>query len=413
MATTKQKKTRSTRANSSPAASIPAPSTTPKKVLRERDSEARVTNEELFFDLIYAFAVTQLAHRLITHLTPMNAIETLVLWYGVWLGWQYTSWVTNWFNPEHKGMRVMLFGVMLAGLVMSTAIPIAFAEGGLTFAICYALIQVGRTLYVLGHLGRRNPLTANYRRILAWLVVSAVFWIAGAFVEEQMRLALWGIAVGCEYFSPMVGFWFPGLGKSLTTDWTIDGGHLAERCQLFVIVALGESILATGAAVGHSMHFDAPTVISLLVTFIGSVALWWIYFDTSSKDGTHAITHSRDPGRIGAYFHYIHVTLIAGIIVVAVGDHMILDKPDAKIDAAAVWVIIGGPLIYLFGDAAYRKVVYGKISRAYLIGMAALLLLIPCAFMTDRLMVAGLVMAILMYIAICGSRGGIRRLATL
>ena len=384
---------------------LPAPAATNKNVLRVRDGEARVTNEELFFDLIYAFAVTQLAHRLGEHLTFINAIQTLVLWYGVWLGWQYTSWVTNWFNPEHRGMRLMLFGVMLAGLIMSTAIPTAFAEGGFTFAICYALIQLGRTLYVLWHLGRRNPLTANYRRILAWLCVSTVFWIAGAMLEEQPRLLLWAIAVACEYFSPMVGFRFPGLGKSLTTDWTIDGGHLAERCQLFVIVALGESILATGAAVGHSMHFDAPTVISLLVTFVASVAMWWIYFDTSSKDGSHAITHSRDPGRIGAYFHYIHVTLIAGIIVVAVGDHMILDKPDAKIDMAAMCVIIGGPLIYLVGDAAYRKVVYGKVSRSYLVGMAALLALIPFSFMTDRLMVAGLVMVILWFIAICGSRG--------
>ena len=135
--------------------------------LRDRRGHARVTNEELFFDLIYAFAITQLSHRLLDHLTPLGALETLVLWFAVWLGWQYTCWVTNWFNPENLRMRLMLFGLMLVGLAMSATIPAAFAEAGLAFALCYATIQVGRTVFVLANLPRGHVLRPNFGRISA------------------------------------------------------------------------------------------------------------------------------------------------------------------------------------------------------------------------------------------------------
>jgi low temperature requirement protein LtrA len=137
-----------------------------------------------------------------------------------------------------------------------------------------------------------------------------------------VRLALWFGGVLCEYIAPMIGLRFPGLGRSLTSDWTIDGGHLAERCQLFVIVALGESVLATGIAFGHHAEWHAVDLFALLVGFAGSLAMWWMYFDTSAKEATHVIEHAADPGGIGAKFHYTHVILVAGIIVCAVADEL-------------------------------------------------------------------------------------------
>ena len=122
-------------------------------LLRRRDGhEARVTFVELFFDLVYVFAVTQLSHSLLHDLTLMGAIHTLVLWFAVWLGWQYTCWVTNWFDPDALPMRLMLFAVMLAGLVAAAVLPGAFGDNGLIFAVSYVLIQVGRTLFVVLHL---------------------------------------------------------------------------------------------------------------------------------------------------------------------------------------------------------------------------------------------------------------------
>jgi low temperature requirement protein LtrA len=372
--------------------------------LRDRRGHARVTNEELFFDLIYAFAITQLSHRLVGNLTPLGALQTLVLWFAVWLGWQYTCWVTNWFNPENLRMRLMLFGLMLVGLAMSATIPAAFAEAGLGFALCYATIQVGRTVFVLANLPRGHALRPNFSRILGWVGLSAALWIAGGLSEGPDRMAFWIAAVLSEYIAPMIGFALPVLGRSATTEWTIDGGHLAERNQLFVMIALGESILATGGSFSQSPHLDAPTLIALFVAFAGSVAMWWIYFDTASEHGTHAITSSSDPGRIGARFHYIHVTLIAGIIVCAVADELVIHHSLHHVDLPTLAVLVGGPLIYLTGNAFYKRVVYGWFPPSHLAGVAMLMLLIPAALVTSRLAVGAATSVVLIVVAVWQSR---------
>lgn len=131
-------------------------------LLRHRDGHhAHVTNEELFFDLVYAFAVTQLSHALLHHLTLTGVAETLILWFAVWLGWQYTCWVTNWFEPETPRIRGLLFALMLAALIMAAVVPGAFGEGGPIFVLAYVAIQVGRTGYIVWELGRDHPHAAD------------------------------------------------------------------------------------------------------------------------------------------------------------------------------------------------------------------------------------------------------------
>ncbi|OBZ92048.1 membrane protein [Pararhizobium polonicum] len=366
-------------------------------LLRRRDGHhARVTFEELFFDLVYVFAVTQLSHELLTNLNVTGVIETLILWFAVWLGWQYTCWATNWFSPETPRIRGLIFAIMLAGLVMTSAIPGAFSERGLVFAVAYVAIQVGRTAYIVWELGSGHPLAANYRRMLGWVSIAAVFWIAGAFVRHEARMALWAVAIACEYVSPMFGFALPGLGRSKTRDWTIDGGHLAERCQLFCIVALGETLLATGATMARAESWDLPILSALLATFLGTLAMWWLYFGTSSKDATDAITHSDDPGRIGAYFHYIHAILIAGIITTAVGNDLVLAHPHDGLKVAYALTLSGGPAIYLLGSAVYKKVVYGVLPASHMAGVVALLALMPVAPSVDLLTMGWLTTVIML-----------------
>jgi low temperature requirement protein LtrA len=288
---------------------------------------------------------------------------------------------------------------MIVGLAMSATIPAAFAEAGLAFALCYCAIQVGRTVFVLLNLATNNALTPNFRRILGWVCISAALWIAGGLSQDWWRLGLWIAAIACEYAAPMIGFALPVLGRSRTSEWTIEGGHLAERNQLFVMIALGESILATGASFSQSPHLDTPTLLALLVAFAGSVAMWWVYFDTASEHGTQAIKQSRDPGRMGAYFHYIHVTLIGGIIVDAVADELVVNHPGQHVDAASVSVIVAGPMIYLLGNAVYKKVVYGWTPPSHIAGILLLALLVPAAFLTDRLVAGALASAILILVA--------------
>lgn len=343
--------------------------------LRTRGQAAKVLNEELFFDLVYAYSVTQLSHYLLDHLTPLGALQTLVMWLAVWLGWQYSAWATNWFNPGTLRIRAMLFGIMLLALVMASALPGAFAERGLIFSLCFAGIQVGRTFCMLVAVGRNHALTPNFRRILAWNSVAAAFWIAGGFAAEEKRLLLWSCGVLCEYVAPMIGLRFPGLGRSLTSDWTIDGGHLAERCQLFVIVALGESILATGIAFGHHAEWHPIDLFALSVSFAGALAMWWMYFDTSAKEATHAIEHSNDPGAMGAKFHYTHVILVAGIIVSAVADELVIGEGSHHAQWKYLGPLLGGPALYLFGNALFKRVVRGFFPQSHLGGLATLALI--------------------------------------
>lgn len=366
-------------------------------LLRHRDGHhARVTFEELFFDLVYVFAVTQLSHELLHDLTLTGVVETLILWFAVWLGWQYTCWTTNWFDPETPRIRSVLFTVMLAALIMAAAIPGAFGERGLVFALAYAAIQVGRTAYIVWELGPDHPLSANHRRMLGWLSIAAVFWIGGAFAEGVARIGLWAVAVACEYGSPMIGFALPGLGRSTTADWTIEGGHMAERCQLFVIVALGETLLATGATLAEFESWNPALLSAMLATFLGTLAMWWLYFGTSCKDATEAITHAVDPGRIGAYFHYIHAILVGGIIATAVGNDLVMAHPHDGVNAAYALTLSGGPAIYLLGSAVYKKVVYGALPASHLAAALVLLALLAAAPFADLLTMGWLTTLVMM-----------------
>ena len=208
----------------------------------------RVTNVELFFDLVFVFAVTQLSHGLLEHLTPLGAMQIGILMLAVWWAWIDTTWITNWLDPDRTAVRLMLFGLMLAGLVLAASIPKAFEDRALPFAIAYAVGQVGRGVFMLWAL--KNHDAGNFRnfiRIVVWQTVSSMIWIAGAFAEGPQRLGLWAIAAGIDSAAPVLGFWLPMLGRSETSDSQVEGGHIAERCSLFVIIALGESVLVTGA----------------------------------------------------------------------------------------------------------------------------------------------------------------------
>ena len=203
-------------------------------LLRDRSrGEQRVTPLELFFDLVYVYAITQLSHLLLGHPTVGGALQTLFLLLVVWWAWQYTTWFTNWFDPDALPVRLVMVAVMLASLVMSVAIPEAFGERGLLFALAYVAIQVGRTGFAALVLNRQHPLGDGFRRILAWFVASGVLWVAGGLAEGEARYVLWLLALGVDYAGPVARYWTPGLGSSRTEEWTIEGAHFAERCQLF------------------------------------------------------------------------------------------------------------------------------------------------------------------------------------
>lgn len=371
-------------------------------LLRRRDphDHARVTYVELFFDLVFVFAVTQLSHALLGHLTPLGVVHAILLMMAVWWVWIYTSWVTNWLDPERTPVRLMLFALMLAGLVLSTSIPQAFGSRGLAFAGAYAFMQVGRCLFMLWALRGNSP--GNYRnflRITAWLSVAGAFWIAGGFAEGGWRLGLWLTALVIEYISPSAGFWTPGLGRSTTADWDISGAHMAERCALFIIIALGESILLTGATFA-GLPWTATTVAAFLVAFLGSIAMWWIYFNIGAERASRNIAASGDPGRVARFsYSYLHLPLVAGIIVAAVGDELVLAHPTGHTDAKTAAILIGAPALYLLGNLMFKRTTADSPALSHIIGLALLLALVPAAAVMEPLAFSAATTAVLVLVA--------------
>ncbi len=350
-------------------------------LLRTRSGHAhhRVTFVELFFDLIFVFAVTQLSHGLMAHFSPLGLLHTGMLMLAVWWVWIFTSWVTNWLDPEKLPVRGLLLAIMLAGLVMSASLPEAFGARAWPFAISYVAMQVGRTLFMIWAMRGHHALERNAWRILVWLSGTGLLWLAGAASEGETRLLLWGAALVIEYVSPSTGFWTPGLGRSSTADWDVEGGHLSERCALFIIIALGESILVTGATFSDQA-WDATTVAAFASTFIGSLAMWWLYFDTSAEAGSQTISHSDDPGRLARLaYTYLHLFLVAGIIVSAVGDELVLAHPLGHVGVTTSVSVLGGAGIYLLGNTLFKHAIMGRWQISPLLGIAALIALAAAA----------------------------------
>ena len=361
---------------------------------------SRVTYAELFFDLVFVFAVTQISHTLLGQFTPLGVLQTTLLFLGVWWVWVYTSWVTNWLNPELTPVRVLLFLMMLGGLVLATSIPKAFESRGLWFAIAYAAMQVGRTTFLLASVPRAQPsIRMNAIRILVWLSISALFWIAGGIAEGHSRLLLWAVALGIEYISAAVRFWIPKYGASSIEDWAVEGGHMAERCAGFIIIALGESIVVTGATFAD-LAWTAETVSAFASAFIGSLAMWWIYFHRGAEAGSELISKSSEPGRLARLaYTYLHMPIVAGIILSAVADELVLQHPAGHSDLNTILSAIGGPLLFLLGTILFKHTIRGWLQLSHGAGIAALGILAWFAGGLSPLMLSILTTAIMILVA--------------
>jgi low temperature requirement protein LtrA len=193
------------------------------------------------------------------------------------------------------------------------------------------------------------------------------------------------LALALEYTGPVTGFWTPGLGRSGTGDWrTVEGGHLAERCQLFIIIALGESILVTGTTFGE-IDPSAARIAAFVVAFVGSAALWWIYFARSAEAAREVFTSSEDPGRLGrSAYTYFHMPMVAGIIAVAASDELTVAHPGEHGTPASVVLTLGGTALFLAGHAFFKWPVFRVLSFSRVVAIAALAALNPWALRYRR-----------------------------
>ena len=320
-------------------------------------ADHRVQPMELFFDLVFVFAVTQLSHYLLEHLNLTGALQTAVMFCAVWWAWMFTAWATNWLDPERAPVRLVLTAVMLCSLVLAACMKGAFDGYGIGFALAYCAIQIGRTSYTAWARGEwRKGASKNLVRASLYFVISAPLWIAGGLDSDPSRRLLWWAgALAIEYSGPLLFFALPGFGRSKVEEWQISGEHMAERCALFIIISLGEGILVTGATFA-GLDKEMPTILGFLTAFVSTVAMWWIYFDVGARRGSELIEHADSPGLLGRQaYTYAHVPIVAGIIVLAVGDEMVLNHPTGHADPRFLIVTVSGAILFIGGTGLFKR----------------------------------------------------------
>jgi low temperature requirement protein LtrA len=260
-------------------------------------------------------------------------------------------------------------------------------------------LLVGGTAFLRTALGRRHPLSGVLERVLIWWSAIGVLLLAGGLVNGDARVVNWGVAVVLVYVVIWLGFPVPGLGRTQTRDYTIRGEHLAERCQLFIILALGESILITGANLGE-LPISIETVAAFVAAFIGSVTLWWIYFDRGAEAGLQVMSATTDPGRLGlSAFTYFHIPMVAGIILAAAADELTLAHPTEPVSAVTACVILGAPLLYLVGNILYKQALWGHVPRSRYVAILSLGVLILLSPVSSALVLLAGVTAVLIGVA--------------
>jgi low temperature requirement protein LtrA len=350
---------------------------TAQRPLVERDSanavlrdplEQAVSPLELLFDLVFVLGISQLTRHLVVRPTWRGAAETLVLYLPVFAVWSYTSWAATLYSPSHPGARRMLIAVMAAGLFMNASLTRGFSDAAWVFVAAFLGIQLGRTAWMLTT--DLDPINHDhFVRTLAWSAATAPLWALGAAVSANPRLVAWGAAAAIDLSGVL--FAHPPFHRRLPSERVEFGGeHLMERLRLFLLIALGETVVTPGAALAAA-PIRVTTLAGGTLALAATLCLWWLYFRgepiaqrhvASSEDQVHTL-------RMGANGLLL---MIAGLIVLAAGNALVIDRPLRGVSLLLVLMLFGGPGMFLVARAWYQWLVFGTVPRAQLVTIGAL-----------------------------------------
>ncbi|MDG4798104.1 low temperature requirement protein A [Micromonospora sp. WMMD1082] len=328
-----------------------------------------VTPVELFFDLVYVFAFIQLSRRLLEHLDWTGLATTVVLYFAVFWTWGYTVWAVSLTDTRKAPVRWMLLVSMLFGLFMNASIAAAFEEAGWWFVGAYLPALIGRTIWLLT-VNLQPALHAHFQRVLVWQLASAPLWIAGAAAGPETRLLLWACGVGIDLAGtltahPLPGRWLHSAGIAFAAP------HMFERCRLFFLIALGETVLTTGWAIA-----DAPvqpiTLLTGTVALAGTVAIWWAYFRRSEAAARRQAEQDADPTRASRYATNGLMLMVAGLISIAVGDELVIAHPTEQTTVATNAALYAGPALFLTAQLWFARSVARELPPSRLVGLIAL-----------------------------------------
>jgi low temperature requirement protein LtrA len=363
--------------------------TRPRRLSPVRREGARVMPLELFFDLVFVLALTQCTALMADEPTWAGIGKGMVVLGVLWWAWVGYAWLTSVVEPEESLVRFTIFGAMAALLVVALCVPQAFGDWGLLFAVAYAVVRLAQVA-LLGLAGGDDPkLRRSVITGLAWsTVVGTGLLVGAAFADGPLQGVLWALALLIDLAGP---FLFGVEG------WRLEPGHFAERHGLIVIIALGESIVAIG--VGAEFGLDAGVVTAAVVGIAIAAALWWLYFDIVALVAERRLAHAA-PGReqnaiARDSFSYIHLPMVAGIVLVALGVKKSLEHVGDPLELVPSFALLGGVALYLLAHVAFRWRNVHRFSVQRLACAAILLALIPLATEVPALVTLALVAALL------------------
>ena len=323
---------------------------------------------ELLFDLVFVFAISQLSEHLLAHLSWRGALETGVLLLGVFGIWSLTSFAASMPGISRRAAVGALFTVLVLGLFFNAGLTTAFEEQPWMFVVPFLVCNLGVVFFYIFAVSS-EAMRQHGQSMLVWAVPSTTLWIVGAAAEPQTRAWWWlGAAV-----LDLVGAWaahpIPGR-RFRTAQVPFAPAHMIERSRLFLIIALGETILTTGTALSTA-HLNIATVTAGGLAILGTVALWGLYFTGSDQLVSEHATTTGDPLRAARLAVNGQVVTAAGLIVLAVGYETTIHEPLAPAGPTLSLLLFGGPLLYLGLQTWYLRALTGRVSRTRLIGAAA------------------------------------------
>jgi low temperature requirement protein LtrA len=354
----------------------------------EAEEERKTSYIELFFDLVFVFAFTQVTALILEDTSPQGFLRSALVLAMVWWAWSAYTWMTNAIDVDNSVTRLILFAAMAAGFFMALSVPDAFQDEAAWLAVAYFVARVlNSMLYAWGVRGDPGQLRA-VARLTPWFVLAAVIALIGGFVDPDYRAWVWIASLAIDVVGTLI---------VARADWRVSPSHFAERYALIVIIALGESIVAIG--IGTSgLERDATYALSVVVAFAGVAALWWAYFDFTAVAAERSLRRASAAARgplARDVFTFFHYPVVLGIILYAVAGKKTLEHPLDPLSEAGRWALGLGVAAFLCAFALMRFRVLRRIAWERL-GAAAVALVIAVALDgTDAIVTLGVVILVL------------------
>jgi low temperature requirement protein LtrA len=352
------------------------------------DHEHRVTPRELFFDLVFVFAFTQVAALLAGDPTFAGIGRGVLVLGALWWVWSAYAWLTNIVDPEESAVGAALLVALVAMFVAALVVPGVFGDEGVLFGAAFVVVcAMHLTLYALT--GRGNPdLLGAVLRLAPWTLAGASLILIAGFADG-LRTWLWVAALVCTYI---------GAALSGSTGWRVHPSHFAERHGLVVIIALGEAFVAIGiGATGTGIGIGE--VVAAILGLLVATSFWLAYFDFFSMRGERILGDAQGPERVALArdaYTYLHFPMIVGIVLFAFAMKSIVAHVGDELDSVAAFALCGGGALYLLSYSAIRTRLEQRLrlSRGRFGAALLLVVLLPVATMVPALAALALVTAV-------------------